>query len=146
MNISKTWESLMENAILIKNGVYAIDQDIIDRSDINSVGFYIYTKQSSFEKFQYKGGQTINGISRIKTQASDDESILIIAWIPSDLAKIAKYDQKIHNALHQQGKCEWLHRVDPTNAPGTEWSRFPDRNPEQLWSEYIGNDQKRENL
>jgi hypothetical protein len=144
--ISETWESMMENAIFIKNGVYAVDQEIIDRSDINSVGFYIYTKKSSFEKFQYKGGQTINGISRIKTQASDDESILIIDWIPSDLAKIAKYDQKIHNALHQQGKCEWLHRIDPTNAPGTEWSRFPKRNPEQLWSEYIGDYQKRENL
>ena len=69
----------MDNAIFIKNGVYAVDQEIIDRSDINSVGFYIYTKKSSFEKFQYKGGQTINGISRIKTQASDDESILI--WL-----------------------------------------------------------------
>ena len=136
----------MDDAIFIKNGVYSINQDIIDRSTVNTVGFYIYTKQSSLKNLQYKGGQTINGISRIKTQASDDESILIVAWIPSDLAKIAKYDQKIHESLHEQGKCEWMHRIDPTKAPGTEWSRFPDNNPEELWVDYIGNNQKRQNL
>jgi hypothetical protein len=146
MKNSETWNSMMENAIFIKNGVYALNQDIIDRSTVNPIGFYIYTKQSSLKNLQYKGGQTINGISRIKTQASDDESILIIAWIPSDLAKIAKYDQKIHDALHQQGKCEWMHRIDPTKAPGTEWSRFPDNNPEELWVNYIGNNQKLQNL
>ena len=145
-NIPETWESMMDDAIFIKNGVYSINQDIIDRSTVNTVGFYIYTKQSSLKNLQYKGGQTINGISRIKTQASDDESILIVAWIPSDLAKIAKYDQKIHESLHEQGKCEWMHRIDPTKAPGTEWSRFPDNNPEELWVDYIGNNQKRQNL
>lgn len=137
---------MMEDAVFIKNGVYAINQDIIDSSENNPVGFYIYTKENSLKDLRYKGGQTINGISRIKTQASDDETILIVAWIPSDLAKIAKYDQKIHEVLHQQGKCEWLNRIDPTNAPGTEWSRFPNNNPEELWLEYIGNNQKRQNL
>jgi len=137
---------MMENAIFIKNGVYALNQNILDSSSVNPVGFYIYTKEISLSKLQYKGGQTINGISRIKTQASDDETIMIVAWIPSELARIAKYDQKIHEALHQQGKSEWLYRIDPTKAPGTEWSRFPDNNPEELWIDYIGNNLTRQNL
>lgn len=137
---------MMENAIFIKNGVYALNRDILDSSCVNPVGFYIYTKERSLSKLQYKGGQTINGIGRIKTQASDDETIMIVAWIPSELAKIAKYDQKIHEALHQQGKSEWLYRIDPTKAPGTEWSRFPDNNPEELWIDYIGNNLTRQNL
>jgi len=146
MKKSNNWNSMMENAIFIKNGVYALNQNILDSSSVNPVGFYIYTKEISLSKLQYKGGQTINGISRIKTQASDDETIMIVAWIPSELARIAKYDQKIHEALHQQGKSEWLYRIDPTKAPGTEWSRFPDNNPEELWIDYIGNNLTRQNL
>jgi len=146
MKKSNNWNSMMENAIFIKNGVYALNQNILDSSSVNPVGFYIYTKEISLSKLQYKGGQTINGISRIKTQASYDETIMIVAWIPSELARIAKYDQKIHEALHQQGKSEWLYRIDPTKAPGTEWSRFPDNNPEELWIDYIGNNLTRQNL
>jgi len=146
MKKSNNWNSMMENAIFIKNGVYALNRNILDSSSVNPVGFYIYTKEISLSKLQYKGGQTINGISRIKTQASDDETIMIVAWIPSELARIAKYDQKIHEALHQQGKSEWLYRIDPTKAPGTEWSRFPDNNPEELWIDYIGNNLTRQNL
>ena len=52
-NIPETWESMMDDAIFIKNGVYSINQDIIDRSTVNTVGFYNHILTSWDDSYNY---------------------------------------------------------------------------------------------
>lgn len=133
-----SWENIIFFAVpTSRNGLYYLNKEIENAIKNNPVGFYIYTKESSYRDNRYKIGQTINGLSRIKIQASADESIVIVGWIPSECARISGYDQFIHEELHKQGKCDWLHKLDPKSAPGKEWSRFPDNNPEQVWTSYL---------
>lgn len=135
-----SWENLIFFAVpTSRNGLYYLNEEIAYAIKNNPVGFYIYTKKSSYNDNRYKIGQTINGLSRIKIQASADESIVIVGWIPSECARISGYDQFVHEELHKQGKCDWLHKLDPKSAPGKEWSRFPDNNPEQIWTAYLEN-------
>ena len=133
-----SWENIIFFAVpTSRNGLYYLNEEIANAIKNNPVGFYIYTKESSYRDNRYKVGQTINGLSRIKIQASADESIVIVGWIPSECARISGYDQFVHEELHKQGKCDWLHKLDPKSAPGKEWSRFPEDNPEQIWSSYL---------
>lgn len=133
-----TWNQLFSQALpSSRSGLYFLNSEVATEICSNPIGFYIYTKESSYKDNRYKIGQTIKGLSRIKVQASEDESIVIVGWIPSDCAKISGYDQKVHEFLHNQNKCEWLHKLDSKSAPGKEWSRFPNNNPEEIWRDYL---------
>jgi hypothetical protein len=135
-----SWDQLIFDSIpTSRNGLYYANQEICLAIKNNPVGYYIYTKKSSYKDNRYKIGQTTKGLSRIKVQASEDEIIIIIGWIASDQAFISGSDQKIHEYLHKQQKCDWIYKLDPKSAPGKEWSRFSNNNPEEIWRDYLGN-------
>lgn len=142
------FDLLMENAVFVKNGVYALNQEILDEMNRDGVGMYQYTKKSAYIDRKYKGGQTERGLIRISEQikSAEVEPVLITSWIPTECAKIVGYDKIIHQALHKTGKSEWLHIVAPKDSAGTEWSIYPNDNPDELWRDFLGNKQTRHDL
>lgn len=141
----KNFDFLIENAIFIKNGVYVINQEVLDEINKNGVGMYQYTKKRAYVEKKYKGGQTTRGLDRILEQikSSEFEPILIVSWIPTEFAKINGFDQKIHRDLHKNQKTEYLYITDPKNSAGTEWSYYPNDNPDELWRDYLKDNQTR---
>jgi hypothetical protein len=146
------WEEFTQYAVPVprRNGVLCLSQTILDSMKENPVGFYIYTKESAYKKNQYKCGQTTaGGDYRVVSQtAESNETICIVGWIPSNKPlEDSKYDQKIHNRLHDEGKSIWNHRVDPKKSPGKEWSTFnSDDDPVLIWMRALNGEQIRKEL
>ena len=122
-------------------GVYFLNEELKDRVHNSSdVGFYIYTTQTQYAKSQFKCGLTTVGcVSRIKDQKSAAvvDNLYIVDWIPSELAaKDSKSDLKIHKELDRRGITEWTGYGSEIEG-AQEWSIFPDKNPGEIWWEYI---------
>jgi len=147
-NRVQQFDIMMENAVFVKNGVYALNQEILEEMNVDPVGMYQYTKKSAYIEKKYKGGQTERGIKRILEQikSAEVEPVIITSWIPTEYAKIVGYDKIIHESLHKSGKSEWLHITAQKDSSGTEWSIYPSDNPDELWRDYIGNKQTRHSL
>lgn len=142
-----TWQQFTENSVKSgRRGVLCINQDILNSIESNPVGFYIYTDETNYKKKKYKCGQSIRGLKRLGEQAQQSESMLVVDWIPTELGRVAKKDQEIHSELHEQGKSQWLYRLDKDSSPGKEWSVFPDDNPGELWWDYLNGNQTRVEL
>ena len=139
-----TWKQFTEDSVPSgRRGVYCLNSEILDSINQNEVGFYIYTDETNYKKNKYKCGQSIRGLSRLKEQAQQSEKLMVVDWIPSDDAHIGKRDQQIHEELHDEGKSQWLYRLDKESSPGKEWSVFPDNNPGEIWWDKLSGKQTR---
>lgn len=141
------WKQFTEDSVKSgRRGVDCINTDVLKSIEQNKVGFYIYTDETNYKKNKYKCGQSIRGLYRLGEQAQQSEKLIVVDWIPSDDAHIAKRDQQIHEELHDEGKSQWLYRMDKDASPGKEWSVFPDNNPGELWWNKLLGKQTRINL
>ena len=142
-----TWDQFTQDAVESgRNGVLCINEDVKSDLIADPVGFYIYTDEYNYNKKQYKCGQSVRGIKRLGEQAGQSSAIIIVDWIPCTLATESGHDQKIHGELHDDGKCQWLHRMNKKSAPGKEWSKFPKDNPSELWRDHLSGKQTRQEL
>lgn len=126
------WEEFTSNKVKVGRGIYALNEGVADDIANNKVAFYIWTTARYYLENYYKGGQTVQGLKRF-CDATIGDAIVIVGWIPSDLARTPKYDQKIHKEHHDAGKATWLYKQDPNSSPGIEFSHYPDDNPVDLW-------------
>ena len=132
-------------------GLFVISQEVLDLLNSCKNGIYIYTKESSYYKKQWKTGQTtVGAINRIQQQmTSCDEEVVIVYFIPTDIVvDDHKFDQKIHRKLHytKDNGVEWLNISEPEKTPGVEWSRYKNDNPVELWKEQLNGFQQRKVL
>lgn len=123
-----------------KNGIYYLNQEIADKCK-NLVGFYQYTNKKEFERPNcYKCGQTTVGavkrISQQVTALATDDFIVIVGFIPSDLAIIKDEDQRILKELHNRGECIRLNVINE-DVNTKEWAIFPNDNPEEVILDYL---------
>jgi len=141
-----SWDQVFQNALpSTKKGVFYVNKQIEELISLNPIGFYQYTKESEYNKNSYKCGQSgVNVLDRIADQRgpSEREPFLIVGFVPSDLALKSSEDQRILNELHEQEKCTWCHRLDPSDTT-KEWAIYPNDNPEEIWIEYLNNDIKK---
>jgi hypothetical protein len=124
-----------------KSGVYYLNKFIADTAGQYPCGFYQFATESSFEKSEYKCGQTAKfAADRVHEQrtAADREIFVIVGWIPSDLAKNNSEDQRILLEMHNQKKCTLSKLLNP-DMTTKEWAYFPNDNPEEVWRDYLGN-------
>ena len=142
-----TWDQFTEDSVKSgRRGVYCLNTEVLNSIRQNPVGFYVYTDETNYKKNKYKCGQSIRGLDRLGEQAQQSEKLMIVDWIPSDDARINKRDQQIHEQHHDQGKSQWLYRLDKESSPGKEWSIFPDNNPGELWWDTLSGKQTRIDL
>ena len=123
-----------------KNGIYYLNQEIADKCK-NLVGFYQYTNKKEFERPNcHKCGQTTVGaakrISQQVTALATDDFIVIVGFIPSDLAIIKDEDQRILKHLHNKGQCIRLNVINE-DVNTKEWAIFPNGNPEEVITDYL---------
>jgi len=141
------WQQFTEDAVKSgRRGVYCINSEVLDAINENKVGFYVYTDETNYKKNKYKCGQSIRGLYRLGEQAQQSEKLMVVDWIPSNDAHIPKRDQQIHEQLHDEGKSQWLYRLDKEQSPGKEWSVFPDDNPGELFWDKLSGKQTRVDL
>lgn len=93
--------------------VYCMTQDILDEMEKFPVGFYMWTTKIYFESGIVKIGQTQFGVRRPKEVLGNGTGVVgdiyILAWFPSEKAKIKNYDQDvIHSYLNKNPKFKWL--------------------------------------
>jgi hypothetical protein len=125
------WEDLEVDFVEIREGVYARNQKVADDLNFCKVGFYAWTNKSNYVKKIYKKGQSVDGSNRFKP-TDNHEPIVIFEWIPSELARIKRYDQKIMQKLHDSGEAVWLVKVNRKDSAGTEFLYYPNNNPGEL--------------
>ena len=142
-----TWQQFTEDSVKSgRRGVYCLNSEVLDSINENKVGFYIYTDETNYKKNKYKCGQSIRGLYRLGEQAQQSEKLMVVDWVPSEEANISSRDQQIHEELHNEGKSQWLYRLDKESSPGKEWSVFPDNNPGELWWDKLSGKQTRVDL
>jgi hypothetical protein len=123
------WEDLEVNFVEIRKGVYALNQKVADDLKFSEVGFYVWTNESDYAKRIYKNGQTECVSKRFKNLTNNREPLVIFSWIPSEFAKIERYDQRVMQKLHDSGEAIWL----KDSSAGNEFLYFPNNNPAELW-------------
>ncbi len=127
--IDLDWEDLKVDFVKIRQGVYALNQKVADDLKFSEVGFYVWTNESDYAKRIYKNGQTECVSKRFKNLTNNREPLVIFSWIPSEFAKIERYDQRVMQKLHDSGEAIWL----KDSSAGNEFLYFPNNNPAELW-------------
>jgi len=132
-------------------GLFVISQEVLDLINSHFNGIYIYTKESSYGKKQWKTGQTtVGAVNRVQQQMTAcDEEVVIVCFIPTDVVVTDhNFDQKIHRKLHyiKDNGVEWLNISEPEKTPGVEWSRYKFDNPIELWKDQLSGVQNRKPL
>lgn len=147
-----SWEKYIINKVPTGTpGLFVISQEVLDLIHSDPNGIYIYTKESSYSKKQWKTGQTtIGAVNRVQQQMTAcDEEVVIVYFIPTKIVITDhSFDQKIHRKLHyiKDNGVEWLNISEPEKTPGVEWSRYKYDNPVELWKEQLSGLQQRKVL
>lgn len=124
-----------------KPGVYFFNKMIAYFATKYPCGFYQFTTEPAYEKYEYKCGQTTKyAAERIygEREAAEREIFVIVGWIPSELANNKFEDQRILRKMHDRKDCT-LSKVLNKNMTTKEWAYFPNDNPEEVWRDYLGN-------